>query len=392
MKASERLREVPSYPFVHWNEACRKVASRGIEVIRLDMGNPDLAPPEPVIDALCLAAHDAGSHGYPGFRGRPELRKAIAGYYARRFGVELDPTTQVVPLLGSKEGIVNLSLACLNPGDVALIPDPGYAPYARGALLAEAEPVFFPLIEDNGFLPDLDAIPTETARRASLLWLNYPNNPTGACANLNFLSKAIAFARTHDILLCHDAPYADIAYDDCVPPSILEIPGSMDVAIELNSISKTFNMAGWRVGMAVGNPAALALLAQLKSNSDSGIFLPIQAAATQALQIGSDWIEARNAVYRERLSLVVEAIRRAGLQADVPQATLYLWIKLPTGASSERVALYLLETTGISVAPGVFFGPSGEGHLRISVTSPTEQIAAAAERLGELPTDWLSLS
>ena len=356
------------------------------------MGNPDLPPPDSVTDALSKAADDAASHGYPGFRGTRELREAISDYYMRRFGVELDPETQVVPLLGSKEGIINLSLACLDQGNTALVPDPGYAPYARGTLLAGAKPVYFPLVEDDGYLPDLDAIPVETARRASILWLNYPNNPTGACTDLDFLAKAAAFARTHDILLCHDAPYADIAYDGYVPSSVLEVPGAADAAIELNSLSKTFNMAGWRVGMAVGNGDVLALLAQLKTNIDSGAFLPIQSAATRALHIDPEWIATRNAVYRERLEELASAFRSVGLEAHAPQASFYLWIRLPSIASSERVARYLLETTGISVAPGTFFGPSGEGYLRVSATSPTQRIAASAKRLAALPSNWLDVA
>jgi len=360
-----------------------------MDVIRLDVGNPDLPPPDAVVDALCTAARDSSSHGYPGFRGKTKLREAIASYYARRFDVSLDPMTQIVPLLGSKEGIIHLSLACLNPGDIALVPDPGYAPYARAARLAGATPILLPLRAEAGYLPDLHAISIETARKASLLWLNYPNNPTGACANLDFLSEAVTFARKHNIVLCHDASYTDIAFDGFKPPSILEVPGAVDVAVELNSLSKTFNMAGWRVGMALGRPDVVSLLFQIKSNIDSGQFLPIQAAAIEALNTPSAWIDNRNTIYKERLELLAEGLQCAGLQTKAPCATLYLWATLPTNILSEDAARTLLETAGISAAPGTFFGPAGEGCLRFSVSSSTESIAIATERLKNLPTDWL---
>lgn len=389
MKPSGRLQDVPPYPFVHWNASCREATAEGIDVIRLDMGSPDLPPPDAVTDVLCVSARGADHHGYPGFRGTPRLREAIATFYERRFGVELNPETQIVPLLGSKEGIVNLSLATLDPGDVALVPDPGYAPYARGALLAGGKPFFFPLVKERAFLPDLHSLPMEVVRRAAMLWLNYPNNPTGATADLAFLEQAVAFAGTNDLLLCHDAPYADVTFDGYVAPSVLQVPGAANVAIEFNSVSKTFNMAGWRAGMAVGCPDALALLAQIKSNVDSGIFLPIQDAAVRALSVDSDWIVARNGVYRERLSMIVEALNAAGLDAALPRATLYLWVRLPSGVDSEILAVHLLRNTGVSVAPGTFFGAAGEGFLRVSVTAPTDRIVEASERLRRLPRGWL---
>jgi LL-diaminopimelate aminotransferase len=389
MEASRRLECVPSYPFVGWNELCRIVEARGVDVIRLDIGNPDLPPPEPVIDALCTAARANHAHGYPGIRTRAPLREAIAAYYERRFGVHLDPQKNIVPLLGSKEGIIHLSLTCLNPGDIALVPNPGYAPYARATYLAGATPVFFPLREESGYLPDLDAIPVEIAQKATLLWLNYPNNPTGACADLDFLSKAVAFARRYDIVLCHDAPYTDVAFGGVNPPSILEVPGGAEVAVELNSLSKTFNMAGWRVGMALGRPDILSLLAQLKTNIDSGQFLPIQTAAIEALNTSATWIDNRNAIYKTRLDLLAEGLRCAGFQVQDPQATLYLWATLPAGALSEDAAQVLLETAGISAAPGTFFGAGGEGHFRFSASTSTARIALATERLKNLPTDWI---
>ena len=389
MKRAARLAEVPSYPFARWTGHCREAQARGLDVIRLDMGNPDMPPHEEVVERLCRSAHEPTRHGYPGFRGTALLREAIAAYYARRFGVELDPETQIVPLIGSKEGIVNMSLACVDPGDPVLVPDPGYAPYTMGTLLAGGKAVRFPLQEERGFLPDLRAIPSDVADGAEMMWLNYPNNPTGAVADLAFFSEAAAFAGEHGILLCHDAPYTDLAYDEHRPPSLLQVPGAADVAVEFNSLSKTYNMAGWRIGMAVGNPSALALLSQVKSNIDSGIFAPLQDAAAQALYVGEDWITSRNAVYRERLALVLGGLGAIGLSASLPRATPYIWARVPSGWGSEAFALALLGETGVSIAPGSFFGPGGEGYVRISATVPTERIREATERLRRMPKGWI---
>jgi LL-diaminopimelate aminotransferase len=347
----------------------------------LDMGDPDLPPPIEIVEALCQAAGSAGQHRYPGYRGTPALREAIAGYYQRRFGVSLSPESEVTPLLGSKEGIVNLALASLDPGDLVLVPDPGYAPYARGAALAGAESYPFPLLPDRGFLPDLEALPRDVANRAVLMWLNYPNNPTGATADLAFFSEAVEFARYHDLLLCHDAPYCDVGYDGYRAPSLLQVPGALEVAVEFNSLSKTYNMPGWRLGMAVGNGKALDSLAQVKSNVDSGIFRPLQEAAIQALSVDPAWISGRNAVYQERLDLVLEGLEVAGLAASRPRATLYVWARVPSGWKSEAFALALLEETGVALAPGPFFGSAGEGYVRVSVTASTALIRQAMERL-----------
>jgi len=389
MRPSRRLAEIPSYPFARWADKIALARKRGLDVIRLDMGNPDLAPPEEVVETLCRSARCAGSHGYPGYRGIPALREAIAAYYKRRFGVELDPDSQVVPLIGSKEGLVNLALAYLDPGDLALVPDPGYAPYARGALLAGADIHRFPLTAERGFLPDLDAIPEAVIDEAVLVWLNYPNNPTGATADLGFFTQAVEFARRHDLLLCHDAPYTDVTFGGYRAPSILEVPGAMDVAIEFNSLSKMANMAGWRVGMAVGNPQVLEALAGVKSNVDSGIFHPLQEAAVEALSTDSTWLAERNALYQKRLDILTTGLRQIGLEACRPQATMYLWARIPQCAepetasvwSSEEFATMLLMETGISVAPGSFFGEAGEGFVRISATAPTEKIHEARRRL-----------
>jgi LL-diaminopimelate aminotransferase len=318
-------------------------------------------------------------------------------YYFRRFGVELDPESQVLPLIGSKEGIVNLALAYLDPGDVALVPSPGYAAYSMGAGLAGAEAFTFPLDPLHSFLPDLERLPTGVADRAALMWLNYPNNPTGATADLAFFARAVEFAKRHRLLLCHDAPYCDVTYDGYTAPSILQVPGAIQVAVEFNSLSKTCNMAGWRVGMAVGNAEALAALAQVKSNMDTGIFLPLQDAAAQALSQDREWIVKRNIVYRERRDIIVDALQAAGMPAGLPRAALYVWAELPgqngvasgVERTSEQFALLLLQEAGVAIAPGSFFGPAGEGYVRLSVTAPTESVREAMERLQRFAaTGW----
>lgn len=380
---ASRLRHLPPYPFARWEGVVHGVQQRGMDMIRLDMGNPDLPPDDAVIASLYASAQRPDVHGYSGYRGLPTLRRALADYYAHRFGVTLDPNQEIVPLIGSKEGIINIALAWLDPGDLALLPDPGYAPYAAGARLAGADFITFPLLAENGFLPDFDAIPADAAERARLLWLNYPNNPTGAVADLEFLARAVDFARQHGILLCYDAPYCDLTYGDYVAPSILQIAGAADVVVEFNSLSKTFNMAGWRMGMAVGNPVALAALAQIKSNMDSGLFHPLQDAAITALTTTSPaWFAERNALYQERLAILVEGLRVVGITAQMPRAALYLWAPIPAGwPSSEAFALAVMEQTGVVFAPGSFFGPAGEGYVRVAITAPTARLHEAVTRL-----------
>jgi len=386
VKRANRLQNIPPYPFARWATNVEAARRQGMDVIQLGIGNPDMPPHDEVIETLCRSAHQPDHHGYSSYRGLPALREAIAGYYERRFGVPLDPDAEVVPLIGSKEGIGNMALACLDPGDLALVPDPGYAPYTRSVALAGADIYTFPLLAERGFLPDFDAIPSDVADRAVLMWLNYPNNPTGATADLEFLAQAVDFARQYSLLLCHDAPYCDVTYDGYAAPSLLQVPGASEVAVEFNSLSKTFNMAGWRVGMAVGNTDALASLAQVKSNVDSGLFRPLQEAAIRALSTGPAWLSARNEVYRERLEIILGGLKAAGMEASRPRATLYVWTRVPSGWTSEKFALALLERTGVVVAPGSFFGPAGEGHVRISATAPTERIREAMERFRQFAT------
>ena len=381
---SDRIANMPDYPFARWGEKVRAARATGIDVIRLDIGNPDLPPPDAVIETLCSSARDPSSHGYPGYRGLPALREGIAAYYDRRFGVELDPTTEVVPLLGSKEGIVHLALALLDPGDLVLVPDPGYPSYTMGAVIAGARVHKFPLLPDRGFLPDLDAIPADIAHEATMIWLNYPNNPTAGTADLEFFTAAVEFARENDLLLCHDVPYCEVTYDGYTPPSVLQVPGAKEVAVEFNSLSKTYNMAGWRVGMAVGNRDVLKSLFGVESNVVSGIFLPVQEAAIRALSVPHDWIEARNRIYQERRKIALDGLAALGWDVPASRATLYLWARIPEGYDSEGFATKLLNEAGVSVAPGSFFGEGGEGYVRISLTAPDARIAEAMDRLGGL--------
>ncbi len=362
-----------------------KIASlnaSGKDVIRLDEGSPDMPPPAWIIEALTRSASRPDHHGYQPHRGSERLRRAWAAMYQRTFGVELDPDAEVLPLLGSKEGIFHLALACLNPGEVALIPDPGYITYTRGTLMAGGEPYYLPLRSEQGYLPDLQAIPGEIARRAKMMWLNYPNNPTTAVADLDFFSQAVAFAREYGILLCHDAAYTQITYDGYRAPSLMQVPGAKEVAVEFNTLSKSHNMAGWRVGVVVGNPQVLRSLYTLKTNLDSSHFRPVLDAAASALEGDQSWTRERNQVYRARRDAAVAGLRRLGLTLSVPCASIYIWSKIPPGWSSALdFTNAVLEEAAVSLTPGTVFGANGEGHFRLSLTAPLERIAEAMTRL-----------
>ena len=381
MELSRRLRDFPAYIFARVGQRITELRAQGLDVIRLDIGSPDMPPAPHILEALHRSADDPTHHSYAGYFGIPEFRQAIADYYARRFNVTLDPDRQVLPLIGSKEGIYNLAFAFVDPGDIVLVPDPGYPTYQAGALLAGGVLYTLPLRAENDFLPDLSAIPVEVARRAKLLWLNYPNNPTTACAPLDFFAEAVEFAHEYDLLLCHDAPYTEVTYDGYVAPSLLQVPGAHEVAIEFNSLSKTYNMAGWRVGMAVGNAMAVSALARLKSNIDSGLPRPVQDAAVAALTGDQSWLVERNAIYRKRREIILAALADVGMPARVPQATLYVWAQVPAGMSSLEFTDALLEEQGVALAPGTAFGPHGEGYVRISVGAPTQRIREAMGRL-----------
>lgn len=381
MKVADRIASLPAYPFAQLGRRIRQLTAEGNDVIRLDIGSPDLPPPEFIVEAMIQSSRDPSHHGYSDFDGTPQLRRSMAAYYERRFGVQLDPDKQIVPLIGSKEGIANVALAFVDVGSVVLVPDPGYAPYGLGTLLAGGTPVTFALTPENDYLPDLEAIAEDQARAARILWLNYPNNPTGAVATLEFFERAVAFAKRYDLLICHDNPYCDLVYDGYQAPSLLQVPGAVDVAIEFNSLSKTYNMAGWRVGMAVGNAFAVEALGRTKTNIDSGLFRPIQDAAALALTADQSWLQARNAVYAERRDLILATLRKVGLRANRPLASLYLWIQIPDGYTAEQFATRLLEEASVSVTPGTVFGAHGEGFFRISLGCATDRVREAMERL-----------
>jgi LL-diaminopimelate aminotransferase len=384
MRVSERLRQLPPY---HFADAAARIAAKrasGVDVISLAMGDPDLPTPDPVIERLCETAKQPINQRYPEYLGMAEFRQAIARWFRSRFQVSLDPEHEVVPLLGSKEGLVHLSLALLDPGDLALVPDPGYPVYAAGSVLAGASNYSVPLVPERGFLPDLAAIPPDVARRAKLLWLNYPNNPTGACAPVDFFHEAVRFAQQYDVLLVHDMAYADVSYDGYSPLSLLEIPGAREVAVEFYSFSKAYNMAGFRLGMLVGNAEVVQALGQLKTNIDTGIFRPLQYAAIEAMSLPPEWIAQRNLIYQRRRDLLVEACQHLGLQVEKPKASLYLWPKIPAGQTSKEYAFSLLDRIGVFVTPGTNFGPAGEGYLRLSLTVPDDQLEEAIARLATL--------
>jgi LL-diaminopimelate aminotransferase len=384
MRVANRLESLPDYVFARLGERLKELATQGQDVIRLDIGSPDLPPPDAITDALYRSAQKASNHGYGGYYGTPELRQAMAAYYEQRFGVSLNPNKQVVPLIGSKEGIANVALAFVDPGDTVLVPDPGYPTYAMGTLLAGGAPYCFPLRAEKRFLPDLWAIPSSVAASAKMLWLNYPNNPTGAIAPLELFEEVVAFARRYDLLVCHDNPYCDVAFDGYQSPSLLQIPGAGDVALEFNSLSKTYNMAGWRVGMAVGNPVAVEALARVKTNIDSGMFRAIQDASVLALTGDQGWLEERNEIYRERRDMILAALPQLGMQAETPRASLYVWARVPQGYTSAALAERVLEGAAVSITPGTAFGDQGEGYVRISLGMGTERIREALERLKKL--------
>ncbi len=382
MQLSDRLRNLPPYHFAAYARKIAELRTAGVDVISLSMGDPDLPTPVEVLDALDAAAREPVNQRYPDYAGMPELRRAIAAWFERRFGVALDAEREVLPLIGSKEGLAHLPLAVMNPGDVALMPDPHYPVYPTAVALAGGESYPLPLAPEHGWLPDLSAIPAEALARAKTLWLNYPNNPTGAAAPLAFFEEAVEFARRHDLLIVSDMAYAEVAYDGYRPPSMLQVPGAKDVVVELYSLSKAYNMAGFRIGMLVGNAAAVEGMTRLKSNIDTGIFKPIQLAAVRALSLPQSWTAARNAIYQRRRDILAAACRELGMAVETPRAGLYLWPRIPEGAtSSSAFALELLERTGVAVTPGTNFGPRGEGYVRLSLTVPDARLDEAVARL-----------
>jgi len=383
MKPSKRLDRIPPYLFAELERKVREKMEQGIDVISLGIGDPDTPTPGPVVDALRRAAADPGTHHYPSNLGRRELREAVARFYERRFGVSLDPDTEVIPALGAKECIFNLNLAFLNPGDLALAADPGYPVYTGGPLLAGAEPHLMPLVPGNGFAPDLDAIPEHARERARLMFLNYPNNPTGAVLPDGLFERAVEFGREHDVLIVHDASYTETTFDGYVAPSFLETPGARDVGVEVFSLSKGYNMTGWRTAAIVGNAEAVQAYWKLKTNIDSGVFEAVQLAAASALDRGDEIPREMSAIYQRRRDLVCDALREIGVDVTPPKGTIYVWAPVPEGHTSASYCEMVLEESAVVVSPGGAYGPNGEGFFRISLTVPDERLAQAVERLRE---------
>jgi LL-diaminopimelate aminotransferase len=379
---ADRIKHLPPYLFAAIDKAKKEARSRGVDVIDLSVGDPDLPTPEHIVEALNRAARDPANHQYPSYEGKLAFRAAVADWYRRTFQVDLDPKNEVLTLIGSKEGIAHAPLAFINPGDAALVPDPAYPVYRTATAFAGGEPIVMPLLRENRFLPDIDAISAADARRAKIMFLNYPNNPIGASADRAFFKKVIDFARDYNIILMHDNPYSETYYDDERSLSILELEGAKKVAVEFHSLSKTYNMTGWRIGSVVGNAEVVAGIGKIKSNIDSGTFGAVQDAGIVALNSPKEVVDGIRKVYQHRIEILYRALRDLGLALEKPRATLYLWAWV--GGSSIDYAGRLLEETGIVATPGVGFGQYGEGYVRFSITQPTARIQEAVARLEKM--------
>ena len=383
MRLSKKVENLPPYLFV---EITHKIAERkanGEDIVSFAIGDPDIPTPSHIIERLCQAARDPVNHRYPKSEGLPELRKAIARWYEKRFGVLLDPDKEIAPLIGSKEGVAHIAFCLIDPGDFALVPDPGYPVYTFGTTLAGGRVYYMALNERNNFLPEFNRVPRNVLERAKVLWLNYPNNPTGATANLEFFNGAVEFARKHKLCICHDGPYSEVAYDGYQPPSFLQADGAKEVGIEFHSLSKSFNMTGWRIGMAVGNAEVIKALKTMKSNLDSGIPQAIQLAAIEALNGPQDFIKEHNDIYQRRRDLIVETLNKMGLQAKPSKASLYIWAKVPEGYTSAEFTNDLLDKVGVVVTPGTGYGRSGEGYVRLSLTVPDAVLIKGLSKMAE---------
>jgi len=381
---AERLKKLPPYLFIEMDRKKKAAIEKGVDIISLAIGDPDLATPDFIIEALYKAAKDKANHQYPLGTGLIQFREAVAAWYKRRFGVTLDPKEEVVALIGSKEGIGHLPIGVINPGDVVLCPSPGYPVYHAGTLFAGGESYFMPLLEKNGFLPDLDAIPSGILKKAKLIWTNSPNNPTSALAGKDFYAKVIDFAKKHNLIVANDAAYTELYYDGKKPVSFLELPGAKEVGVEFHSLSKTFNMTGWRVGFAVGNKSVLRALADVKGNLDSGVFNPLQFAGIAALNAPDSVTDDIRMIYQERRDLLAAGLKKLGWQFQVPEAAFYLWIKVPNGMSSADWCGKVLEEAGIVVTPGNGFGQEGEGYFRMTLTVDKNRLNEALQRLAKL--------
>lgn len=384
IEPARRIKQLPPYLFAEIDRQVREKVAAGVDVIRLGIGDPDHPTPEYIMERMALEIRRPENHRYPADDGHPAFRQAMAAYYRDRFGVALDPVRQVLPLIGSKEGIAHISAAFVDPGDVNLVPDPGYPVYSLGTLFAGGEVYRLPLLQENGFLPRFDRVPAETACRAKILFINYPNNPTGAVAGREFFEEVVEFARRHNILVCHDAAYNELVFDGDRPVSFLEAPGALETGIEFMSLSKPFNMTGWRVACAVGNAEAIAVLGRFKTNIDSGVFTAVQQAGVEALSnpARDPFILAQRARYQERRDIVVEALRKLGWPLEAPRGSFYVWAPVPPGFTSKEFVSAVLDKTGLVVTPGRGFGEYGEGYFRIALTVEAGRMREAMERLG----------
>ncbi len=381
---AKRVKDLPPYLFAAIDRKKREAIAKGIDILNLGIGDPDLPTPAPIIRRLNEAAKNPQNHQYPSCEGMMAFRQEAAKWIEKQYGVSLDPAKEVLTLIGSKEGVGHLPLAFINPGDVSLIPDPGYPVYAAGTLFAGGKSYLMPLHEKNGFLPDFSKIPVGVLNKARLLFLNYPGNPTSAVADRAFFETVVRFARKHQLIVCHDAAYSEIYFDGQRPVSFLEVKGAKEVGIEIHSLSKTFNMTGWRIGFAVGNARVLEGLAKIKSNLDSGAFQAVQEAGIEALSRGDKLIQGIRQVYQERRDILVSGLQKLGIEAFLPKATFFVWMKVPKGSSSTKFTSLLLSKAGIVTTPGSGFGPSGEGYIRMALTVKKERLQEALRRMEKI--------
>ena len=384
MQFAKRLEKIPPYLFAELDRKKEELIAKGVDIINMGVGDPDQPTPDHIVEAMHRGIDDPSTHNYPPYQGTKDYRQAAAAWMDKRFGVEdLDPDLEIVSSIGSKEAIHNTFLAFVEPGDYTLIPDPGYPVYRTSTIFAGGEPYTMPLLEKNGFLPDLGAIPEEIAKQAKLLWINYPNNPTGGLASLEFLAELVAYCQKYDILLCHDHAYSEMAFDGYKPPSVLEIPGAKDIAIEFHSLSKSYNMTGWRVGFVAGNATGIKGLGQVKTNVDSGVFKAIQRAAIAGFNTTEADLQQLMSVYQNRRDIIISGLQSLGWPIEAPKATLYVWAKVPSGYTSTEFVGVLLEKCGIIVPPGNGYGEAGEGYFRIALTAPEDKVSAAISRMKE---------
>jgi len=381
IEKTDRLNSLPPYLFKEIDRQKEEAKKQGVDIIDLGVGDPDMPTPKHIIDALKEAASDPANHRYPSYSGMDDFNGAVARWYKRRFNVDLDPSNEVVTLIGSKEGIAHIPLAFINPGDVALVSSPGYPVYDIGVKFAGGETYFMNLLKENNFLPDLDAIPDEIADKAKMMFINYPNNPTSAVATEGFFQEVVSFAKSHNIIICHDAAYTEMAFDGYSPISFLETKDAKTVGIEFHSLSKTYNMTGWRIGFAVGRAEVIQALGQVKSNIDSGAFQAIQIAGITALEGDQTCVKSMNKEYAERLDILAEGLSGLGLSFEKPKATFYVWIETPAGYTSSEFATHLLTKGGIVVTPGNGFGAAGEGYVRMALTVGKERLKEVIERI-----------